>query len=293
MNAKDLLIALFVPLSWGLGFVAAKSGLDHFPPLLIMSLRFFLSSILLVWFFPIPRGFLIQIFYIAFVSASLQYGLTFSGLNILDTSTASLLIQTEVIFGIITAAIFLNEMPTKKQIVGILVACIGTIILLGTPSVDGKTFGAILVLSGAFCWALGQVMVRSLNGNVNGFTLICWIGVFSSPQMFIMSFFIDGNPIPFILSASLINWFTVFYLGVVMTILGYGAWFYILSKYPMPVAMPFLLLIPVTAIFGAVIFLKEYPSLDVILGGVVIILGISIILINPKIYFTKMKNVND
>ena len=47
MNAKDLLIALFVPLSWGLGFVAAKSGLDHFPPLLIMSLRFFISSFLL------------------------------------------------------------------------------------------------------------------------------------------------------------------------------------------------------------------------------------------------------
>ena len=289
MNAKDLLIALFVPLSWGLGFVAAKSGLDHFPPLLIMSLRFFISSFLLVWFFPIPKGFLIKIFYIAFVSASLQYGLTFSGLNILDTSTASLLIQTEVIFGILTAAIFLKEMPTKKQIVGILIACIGTIMLLGTPSIEGKTFGAILVLSGAFCWAVGQVMVKSLNGKVNGFTLICWIGIFSSPQMLIMSFFIDGNPVPFILSASFINWFTVFYLGVIMTVLGYGAWFYILSKHPMPVAMPFLLLIPVTAILGAVIFLKEYPSLDVIFGGTIIILGISIILIDPKIFFSKLR----
>ena len=89
MNAKDLLIALFVPLSWGLGFAAAKAGLGHFPPLLLMSLRFFLSSMLIVWFFPIPNGYLIKIFYISFVSATLQYGLTFSGLNILDTSTAS------------------------------------------------------------------------------------------------------------------------------------------------------------------------------------------------------------
>jgi len=291
MNAKDLLIALFVPLSWGLGFAAAKAGLGHFPPLLLMSLRFFLSSILIVWFFPIPKRYLIKIFYISLVSATLQYGLTFSGLNILDTSTASLLVQTEVVFGIITAAIFLKEIPTKKQITGILLACCGTIILLGTPSVEGKALGAILVLSGAFCWALGQVMVRSLNGEVNGFTLICWIGIFSSPQMLVMSFIIDGNPIPIILTANLIDWFTVIYLGIVMTILGYGAWFYILSKHPMPVAMPFLLLIPVSAILGAMLFLDEIPSMDVIFGGMIIIIGIAIILIEPKILFKIMKKL--
>ena len=108
MNAKDLLIALFVPLSWGLGFVAAKAGLGHFSPLLLMSLRFFISSILIVWFLPIPKEYLLKIFYISLVSATLQYGLTFSGLKILDTSTAALLVQTEVVFGIITAAIFLK-----------------------------------------------------------------------------------------------------------------------------------------------------------------------------------------
>lgn len=289
MNAKDLLIALFVPLSWGLGFAAAKAGLGHFPPLLLMSLRFFLSSMLIVWFFPIPKGYLIKIFYISFVSATLQYGLTFSGLNILDTSTASLLIQTEVVFGIVTAAVFLREFPTKKQLTGILLACCGTIVLLGTPSVEGKAIGAILVLSGAFCWALGQVMVRGLNGKVNGFTLICWIGIFSSPQMFLMSCLIDGNPIPFILTASIIDWFTVIYLGIVMTVLGYGAWFYILSKHPMPVAMPFLLLIPVSAILGAVLFLNEIPSIDVIFGGSIIITGIAIILIEPKIFFKLIR----
>ena len=115
MNAKDLFIALFVPLSWGLGFVAAKAGLGHFPPLLLMSLRFFISSILIVWFLPIPKEYLLKIFYISLVSATLQYGLTFSGLKILDTSTAALLVQTEVVFGIITAAIFLKEINGLKK----------------------------------------------------------------------------------------------------------------------------------------------------------------------------------
>ena len=290
MNAKDLFIALFVPLSWGLGFVAAKAGLGHFPPLLLMSLRFFISSILIVWFLPIPKEYLLKIFYISLVSATLQYGLTFSGLKILDTSTAALLVQTEVVFGIITAAFFLKEIPTKKQLLGIVIACSGTIILLGTPSVEGKALGASLVLSGAFCWSLGQVMVRGLNGKVGGFTLICWIGIFSSPQMFIMSLLIDGNPIPIIISASVINWLTILYLGIVMTILGYGAWFYIISKHAMPVAMPFLLLIPVSAIIGAMIFFGEVPSLEVMFGGFIIILGIGLIIIEPK-HFSKKNNV--
>ena len=250
----------------------------------------FISSILIVWFLPIPKEYLFKIFYISLVSATLQYGLTFSGLKILDTSTAALLVQTEVVFGIITAAIFLKEIPTKKQLLGIVIACSGTIILLGTPSVEGKALGASLVLSGAFCWSIGQVMVRGLNGKVGGFTLICWIGIFSSPQMFIMSLLIDGNPIPIIISASVINWLTILYLGIVMTILGYGAWFYIISKHAMPVAMPFLLLIPVSAIIGAMIFFGEVPSLEVMFGGFIIILGIGLIIIEPK-HFSKKNNV--
>ena len=71
------------------------------------------------------------------------------------------------------------------------------------------TLGALLVLSGAFCWSLGQVMVRGLNGKVGGFTLICWIGIFSSPQMFIMSLLIDCNTKPIIISPTVINCLTI------------------------------------------------------------------------------------
>ena len=47
--------------------------------------------------------------------------------------------------------------------------------------------------------------------------------------------------------------------------------------------------VPLLVTILAVIFLKEYPSLDVIFGGTIIILGISIILIDPKIFFSKLR----
>ena len=156
-------------------------------------------------------------------------------------------------------------------------------------NIEEVSIGAILVLSGAFCWSVGQVMIKDLRGNVKGLTLICWIGIFCTPQMMFLSAIIDGNPIPYILSANLNDWFTVIYLGLIMTVLGYSIWFYILTKYPIPIAMPFLLLIPVSAILGAMIFFGDRPNFDILLGGGIIVFGLAVIIIEPKILFTKLK----
>ena len=54
MSWRHFLIALLVPLTWGFGFAFAKAGLSHFPPLLMMGLRFILAAVILVWFVPLP-----------------------------------------------------------------------------------------------------------------------------------------------------------------------------------------------------------------------------------------------
>ena len=48
MNAREFLLALSVPFSWALGFVVAKAGLEEFPPLLLMSIRFAIAALVLV-----------------------------------------------------------------------------------------------------------------------------------------------------------------------------------------------------------------------------------------------------
>ena len=74
-------MALTVPLVWGMGLVIAKGAIDHFPPILLMALRFSLTAFVLVWFVPIPKKHLINLFGIAIIAAAIQYSLTFSGLK--------------------------------------------------------------------------------------------------------------------------------------------------------------------------------------------------------------------
>ena len=260
MQFRHILIALIVPITWGFGFTFAKASLGYFPPLLLMGLRFLLAATLLVCFVPIPRGHLWALCGISFIAATLQYGLTYSGLALMEATPAVLLVQSEVIFGVIIAAILLGEKPNIRQLFGIGVALVGVAIILGAPALNGQIIGISLVLSGSLLFALGQVLIRRLDGALTGLQLTAWIGVMAGPQMLLASWIIDGNPVPSILAAPFEAWLTVAYLGVVMTAIGYSAWYHVLARYPVPMVMPVLLLLPVAAIFGAITLLGEVPG---------------------------------
>jgi O-acetylserine/cysteine efflux transporter len=95
--------------------------------------------------------------------------------------------------------------------------------------------------------------------------------------MFIASLLIEKGHLESIKNATIIGWGTVIYLGVIMTAVGYGLWYHILKKYDVNQAMPFLLLLPVSSLIGAVVFLGERPNLGTMLGGTIIIIGVAII----------------
>ena len=289
MTIRHILIALLVPLTWGFGFALAKAGLDHFSPLLLMGMRFLIAAAVLVWFVPIPRGYLKQICSISFIAATLQYGLTFSGLARMDATPAVLLVQTEVIFGVIIAALLLGEKPSLKQIVGITISCLGILTIVGAPSLDGQIFGVMLILGGTLAFALGQVLIRRLKGALTGFQLTAWMGVIAGPQMILAAMLFEGDLILQISTAPLAAWGTVLYLGLIMTIIGYSAWYFILARYPVPMVMPVLLLLPVATILGAVSFLGERPDMIVLFGGAIVISGVGAVIIDPSAYAKRQR----
>ena len=281
MTPRHLLIALLVPMTWGFGFALAKAGLSHFPPLLLMGMRFAIAALVLVCFVPLPRGHWRALTMIALIYATFQYGLSFTGLSLIDATPAILLVQSEVVFGTVIAAVMLKERPTRRQLAGTAVALAGIVTIVGAPSLAGQMLGVVLILSGCLFWAFGQVMVRRLGDALSGFQLTAWIGMIAAPQMLVASVFVEGNPVPALLAAPLSAWWTVLYLGIVMTVIGYSAWYFILSKYPVPMVMPLLLLLPVSTILGAVTFLGETPDPTVMLGGAIVICGVATVIIDP------------
>ena len=94
MSPASILMAIAVPTLWGFGFAISKAalGADGFPPILLTALRFSVTALALVWFFRPPIKYFRQIFVISVVSATIQYSLTYSGLDGVDASIAAIVV---------------------------------------------------------------------------------------------------------------------------------------------------------------------------------------------------------
>ena len=284
MNIKDTLIASLVPIFLGFGFVIAKPAFESFPPILLMGIRFTFAASILIWWFPIPRGYLKKIFVASFVANTLQYSITYTGLNYIEASSAVLLVQMEVPFGVIFAYFMLKEKPTLRALIGISIAFIGVYILTGSPNLDGKFFGIALTILGSAIWALGQVIVKPLSKEINPLALVAWLALFSGPILISLSAIIDGNTINYLTKASFDHWLIAIYIGFFMQPITYGCFYYVLKNNPLYKVLPIVTMgIPPTGLLAAIFLLGEKPTAELFIGGAIIIFGVIMII------FTKPK----
>ena len=285
MTFKDTLIASLVPIFLGFGFVIAKPAMDDFPPILLMGLRFTFAASILIWWFPIPKGYLLKIFIASLVANTIQYSVTYSGLNLIDASAAVLLVQTEVPFGVLFAYFMLKEKPTIRSLIGIAVAFVGVYILTGSPNLEGKFLGIFLTILGSAIWALGQVLIKPLSKEISPLTLVAWLAIFSGPILIFLSSILDGNTISYIKSASINSWAIAFYLGFFMQPVTYGCFYYVLKNNPLYKVLPIVTMgIPLTGLLAAILLLGEKPTTELYLGGFIILIGVILIL------YTKQKS---
>ena len=276
MKSVDMLMAVAVALIWGMGLVVAKAAMGHFPPILLMALRFLLSAACLLCFFRLPLRYIKSVFWIALIGATLQYGLTFTGISGIDVSTAAFLIQLEVPFGILLAWLVFGDRIGIRQLGGIALAFVGIFFIVGEPNLAGSRLHIGLIIGGGFAWAVGQILVKRL-GEVGGFVLITWVAVMATPQLFVASLLLESGHLVAIKTATPAVWAAVGYLGLVMTAIAYAMWYRLLGLYPVSRVMPFLLLLPLTTVAGGVIFLDETLTLKIIIGGLCILIGLAII----------------
>ena len=284
MTFKDTSIASLVPIFLGFGFVIAKPAMEYFPPILLMGLRFTFAASILIWWFPIPRGYLKQIFIASLVANTLQYSVTYTGLDLIDASAAVLLVQTEVPFGVLFAYFMLKEKPTIRSLIGIGIAFVGVYILTGSPNLEGKFLGIFLTILGSAIWALGQVLVKPLSKEISPLTLVAWLAIFSGPILIFLSAILDGNTINYIKSANINSWAIAFYLGFFMQPVTYGCFYYVLKNNPLYKVLPIVTMgIPLTGLLAAILLLGEKPTTELYLGGFIILIGVILIL------YTKQK----
>ena len=279
MNSKQILLALIVPITWGLGFTLAKIGMEQFPALLIMTIRFGIAGLILVWFTKPPWGHMREIFVVALIGSTIQYGLTYNGLKGIDASTAAILVQLEGPILAIMGAFLLKEKLGITRALGMGLAFIGVLIIAGEPRLDGHLNSVILLIAGSAVWAVAQIMISRLK-DLSGITILAWVAIMATPQMFVASLLIEDGQWLAITTASFIDWSIILYLALIMTVLGYSVWYHLLSSVDVSKVSPFLMLLPITSIIAGMVLLDEKFTSSMAIGGLLIMSGVASTLIN-------------
>lgn len=283
MPFSHILLAILVTILWGSNFVAAKFGLLEVPPFLLTGIRFLFVALLLVPFVPRPRV-IWQKLLIFSILGTLHFSLGYVALGMgLDIATVVITTQLAVPFSCLMGVIFFKDRVGLWRILGMLISFMGIAIITGAPGVTGDPTAFFIVLAGAFFWGASNIMIKTMDG-ANVLSLLAWMALLCVPQLFALSWlFEDHSQFARLTDISMFAAGSIVYTVVASTLLGHGLWVWLMQKHPVSYVAPFSLLVPFFGIAMGQLFFKEPLSTQVILGGLLTILGVAIIVIRrPK-----------
>ncbi|MFI8607802.1 EamA family transporter [Pseudomonas sp. NPDC077649] len=278
MSPKDLLLALLVIVVWGLNFVVIKLGLHEMPPMLLGALRFLLAAFPAILFVRRPQVPLRWLLAYGLTISLGQFACLFYAMHVgMPAGLASLVLQSQAFFTLFFAALLLGERLRASNLLGLLVAAAG-LALIGLQGGQAMTLaGFALTIGAAAMWALGNIVTRKL-GRVNLVGLVVW-GSLVPPLPFLgLSLWLEG---PAAIESALRGFgvealLVLAYLAFAATILGYGLWSRLLSRYPASQVAPFSLLVPVVGIGCAALLLGERLGALQLVGAALVMGGLLI-----------------
>lgn len=290
MSARDAAGLVLVALVWGVNFAVVKAGLAELPPVFFVSLRFAAVALVLLPFVRLPRQKLGRLVLLSMTLGGLHFSLMFVGLRDLDVATAAIAIQLQVPFAAILAAAFLGDRLGWRRLAGMAIAFAGVALIAGEPRIGGNLLPLALVVSAALVWAIANIQIKSL-GDIDVFALSAWVAVLAAPQLFVASLLLEDGQWAALTAAGWTAWGSVAYQVVLVTILGYGIWYWTMQRHAVNQVMPFTLLVPVFGVMSGIVFFDERLTWPMLAGGAATIIGVTIIVIRrPRIVAPATKS---
>jgi len=284
VSLRHSLLAILVVVIWGANFVVIDAGQADVPPLVFLALRFLVVCVPAIFFLkPPPIGWR-NIVAIGATLSLAQFALLYLALALgMPPGLASLLLQTQVIFSILIAAVALGERPTRRQFIGALIGMVGLSIVIIGHSQVAPWLPLVVTLLSALAWTVGNVLTRRSKAR-SGLSLVVWSGAVVPLPALALSLVIDSPPVVWEALSSL-SWVAILstvYTAVFASLIGYGIWTSLLARYPTSAVVPFTLLVPVVGILTAWLVQGEVPAAAEFIGGAIMLAGLAAAVIQPR-----------
>ncbi len=284
---------LLVSIIWGIAGPVIKFTLGEFPPLIFLSYRFAISSVIALVYFSTTRTHLptkskdfgLVTLYGLF-SVTIALGLLFFGFDKTTSLTGSLLTAMAPLAVVVTGAMFLKEHVTGRERLGISIAFAGTLFTVIAPLFNGAAgdlIGSIegngLIVASIVVDTIATLLVKViLRTRISAETLthLSFIIGFLTIGPLALFFYPWQAIISTIMHASLLAHAGVWFMAILSGTLAYTLRNKAVKTIEVSEASIFSYLYPLWAAPLAVLWLGEKLTLPFLVGAGVIAIGVTI-----------------
>jgi len=285
-----LIEASFVTFLWSSSYVLIRIGLKEINPLAFAAYRYFLASLILLLPFylqfrknKISRFNLRQIgvfLILGFTGFFIAQGFQFLGLFFLNSVTVTFILNLTPLFVLGLSILFLNEWPSKVQLIGIIMTLFGVIIFFYDALADfGTAVGVLITLVSGIGWAFYIILSRHcLSKDNESVITLTSIAMIFGAFMLLGTTGLTGN----LVNVSLNGWMIILWLSIVNTAIAFFLWNHALKtlKAIEQAILQNSMLIQISLM--AFFFLQEPISEYNILGMIIVFSGVLVAQLRTK-----------
>jgi O-acetylserine/cysteine efflux transporter len=274
---------LGVTLIWGSNFVVIRLGLQGFDPLLLATLRFCFAAFPLVLWLPRPA---ISVPWLALNGAMIgagQFGLLFLAMQgHISPGLASLIMQTQVFFTILLAALCFGQHIRPQAMAGLGLGAIGLATVGAHLDATLTPLGLAMVLAAAAFWACSNLLTQHLAKRaavpLDMLAFIVWSSLFAIGPLLALSLLTEGPAriAQQLAEAQSSHWAAAVWQAVGNTLIGYVLWSALLARYTVAAVTPWALLVPVFGMGTAAVLLGEPLPPWKLLAGALVVAGLAV-----------------
>lgn len=282
------LTAFISSLIFGLSFLFSKRALNVASPLMLVSFRFLAAFIVMTVFVlfkvikvnyknkPMKWLILLALFEPVIYFIFETYGLQYTA-----SSIGGLMIALIPIAVTALGAYFLNEIPTMKQMIFIIISVVG-VALIGIMDSSNNTgnsiLGMILLLGAVLSAAFFSIISRKISKQFNPIEItyfMMFFGALCFNTILVVELAINNKLATYFEPLKSDVFITsVIYLGFLSSIIAYFLINYSLSKVQASRTSIFSNISTIVSIIAGVVFLKESFHFHHVIGSVLILLGV-------------------
>ncbi|MFD9406215.1 DMT family transporter [Streptomyces sp. NPDC059989] len=268
-------------LFWSSSYAVTKVVLEDVGPLSIGAIRFVLAALLLGVMVRLSRqrparpdaGQRRQLYLSGFLGITVYFVLENIGVDLSTASDASLIVATYPLMTMLLELVLFRTRMPLLRVAGVLLATVGAFLVVRNGAQVGgnaRWLGDILLLLGGLAWAGYNVITKRASAGQNAVGVTYYQTLAGAAGFLLASLLEVGDwRMPSATASSLLV-----YLAVACSVGGFLLYNYGLRRMASSVAVNILNLVPVFGVIGAVVINGESIRLAQAAGGVVIILGV-------------------